>query len=140
MRHADFDVRIDPNPSPAQDARFRLVAGLADSGGVSFESVNFPGRYIRHYDYDLRLEADDGSGTFAQDATFHHVSGLADGSWSSFRSHNFPGRHIRHYNYELRIDEITDATGRRTPPSASPEPAEAGGAGRLAASTGSHGV
>ncbi|WP_199041486.1 glycoside hydrolase family 43 protein [Glycomyces salinus] len=112
VRHADFDLRIDPNPSPAQDAQFRLVAGLADSGGVSFESVNFPGRYIRHWDFDLQLEENDGSGAFADDATFHRVAGLADGSWSSFRSHNYPDRHIRHYGYLLRIDEITDATGR----------------------------
>ncbi|HWS37614.1 MAG TPA: AbfB domain-containing protein, partial [Actinoplanes sp.] len=53
VRHSNFDVRIDPNVSPAQDAQFRVVTGLAGgSGYVSFESVNYPGYYLRHYAYD----------------------------------------------------------------------------------------
>lgn len=114
LRHQDYDVLLHANVSPAQDAQFRLVPGLADSssGHLSFESVNFPGHFMRHSDYDFKLEADDGSSLFAADATFRQVSGLADGSWSSFRSYNFPDRHMRHYNYELRLDPISDAAGR----------------------------
>ncbi|WP_049559587.1 glycoside hydrolase family 43 protein [Nonomuraea sp. SBT364] len=112
VRHIDYDVRIDANVSPAQDAQFRLVPGLAGSGTVSFMSVNFPGHYLRHYDYDLRLEASDGSSIFAADASFRQVAGLASSSWSSFQSYNFPGRYLRHSNYLLRIDEISTATAR----------------------------
>ncbi|NUT47179.1 MAG: 1,4-beta-xylanase [Saccharothrix sp.] len=112
VRHADFDVRIDANVSPAQDAQFRVVPGLAGSGTVSFQSVNYPGYYLRHYSYDFVLAADDGTSTFKADASFRQVAGLASSSWSSFQSYNYPDRYIRHYNYQLRLDPITDAAGR----------------------------
>ncbi len=112
VRHADFDVRIDPNVSPAQDAQFRLVPGLAGSGTVSFESVNFPGHYLRHQGFDFVLAANDGSATFAADATFRRVAGLADSSWSSFQSYNVPDRYIRHYAYLLRLDPIATTADR----------------------------
>ncbi|GAA3809084.1 hypothetical protein GCM10022403_048940 [Streptomyces coacervatus] len=112
VRHTNFDVRIDPNVSPAEDAQFRLRPGLAGTGTVSFESVNFPGYFLRHSDYDFQLAHNDGSSQFAQDATFRKVAGLADASWSSFQSYNHPDRYIRHYAYELRLDPITDTTGR----------------------------
>jgi hypothetical protein len=113
VRHSNYDVRIDPNVSPAADAQFRLVPGLnGASGTVSIQSVNFPGYYLRHSNYDFALVLNDGSATFAADATFRRVAGLADASWSSFQSYNFPDRYIRHSNYLLRLDPITDATGR----------------------------
>ncbi|WBB99348.1 glycoside hydrolase family 43 protein [Solwaraspora sp. WMMA2080] len=113
VRHADFDVRIDANVSPAQDAQFRLVPGLTGgSGYVSIESVNYPGHYLRHYAYDFELAPDDGSAIFAADATFRRVAGLADAGWSSFQSYNFPDRYIRHYGYQLRLDPITAAQAR----------------------------
>jgi hypothetical protein len=112
VRHANFDVRLDAAVSPAADAQFRLVPGLADSAGVSFEAASFPGYYVRHWDYDCRLDPNDGSSVFAADATFHRVAGLADGTWASFRSHNYTDRHLRHANNLLRIDPISDATGR----------------------------
>nr|MDT0662016.1 glycoside hydrolase family 43 protein [Micromonospora sp. DSM 115978] len=113
VRHADFDVRIDANVTPAQDAHFRLVPGLANSSGyVSFESANYPGYFLRHYGYDFVLAANDGSATFAADATFRQVAGLANSGWTSFQSYNFPDRHIRHYGYVLRLDPITDTQAR----------------------------
>lgn len=41
-------------------------------GGVSFRSVNYPDRYLRHYDYLLRIDPLTGSSpaTDRQDATF----------------------------------------------------------------------
>ncbi|MFF7069567.1 glycoside hydrolase family 43 protein [Streptomyces pseudovenezuelae] len=112
VRHTNFDVRIDPNVSPLQDSQFRIRTGLAGSGTVSFESVNFPGYFLRHFNYDFQLVHNDGTGQFAQDASFRQVAGLADPTWSSFQSVNHPDRYIRHYAYELRLDPITDATGR----------------------------
>lgn len=113
LRHVDFDVRIDANVSPAQDAQFRLVPGLANnSGHISFESVNYPGYYLRHSSFDFVLAPDDGSAAFAADATFRRVAGLASSSWSSFQSYNHPDRYLRHYNYLLRLDPISDAVGR----------------------------
>ncbi|KUL26253.1 glycoside hydrolase family 43 protein [Streptomyces regalis] len=112
VRHTNMDVRIDPNVSPADDSRFRLRPGLAGTGTVSFESVNFPGYFLRHSAYDFQLAYNDGSSQFAQDATFRQVAGLADSSWSSFQSYNFPDRYIRHYAYELRLDPITTTAAR----------------------------
>ncbi|MBQ1047241.1 AbfB domain-containing protein [Micromonospora sp. C51] len=112
VRHANYDVRIDANVSPAQDAQFRVVPGLADAASVSFESVNYPGHYLRHYGFDFVLAANDGSSVFAADATFRQVAGLGNASWSSFRSYNYPDRYVRHYNYQLRLDPINDAQAR----------------------------
>ncbi|KUO14482.1 glycoside hydrolase family 43 protein [Streptomyces dysideae] len=112
-RHADYIGRIDPYPfDPYTDSQWKLVPGLAESSGVSFQSVNQPTRYLRHSYYQLRLDANDGTTTFAKDATFHKTAGLADPSWSSFRSYNYPDRYIRHYDYVLRIDPISTAGGR----------------------------
>uniref|UniRef100_UPI00366F737D glycoside hydrolase family 43 protein n=1 Tax=Plantactinospora solaniradicis TaxID=1723736 RepID=UPI00366F737D len=114
VRHVDYDVRIDPNVSPAQDAQWRLVAGLSNSasGYVSIESVNHPGYYLRHFDYDLSLVQNDGSTQFAADATFRRVAGLADPSAASFQSVNFTDRYIRHSDYLLRLDPISADTDR----------------------------
>lgn len=114
VRHIDFDVRIDPDVSPAQDAQFRLRQGLADTSSdyVSIESVNYPGHYLRHYEFDFVLAPNDGSAIFAADATFRQVSGLADVTWSSFQSYNYPDQYVRHYAYLLRLDPITDEIGR----------------------------
>ncbi|MEW2138922.1 glycoside hydrolase family 43 protein [Streptomyces sp. NPDC005409] len=114
VRHADNVGRIDPYPfNPYTDSLWKLVPGLADSSAVSFQSVNNPTHYLRHYNYELRLDVNDGTSTFAADATFHRTAGLADSSWSSFRSHNFPTRYLRHSNYVLRIDPISTATERQ---------------------------
>ena len=87
-----------------------MVPGLSDSRGVSFESVNHPGHYLRHYNFNLRLDADDGSDIFRQDATFFRRAGLADSDWASFESVNFPGYYIRHNNFALGIVLITTET------------------------------
>ncbi|MEU8327676.1 glycoside hydrolase family 43 protein [Micromonospora sp. NPDC048839] len=112
VRHYDYDVRIDPNVSPAQDGQWRVVPGLAGSGTVSIQSVNYPGYYLRHYGFDFRLEANDGTATFAADATFRQVAGLANSSWTSFQSYSHPDRYLRHYSYLLRLDPVTDAQSR----------------------------
>jgi len=113
VRHSNFDVRIDPSVSPAADAQFRLVPGLANNSGyVSFESVNFPGYFLRHSNFDFSLAANDGSAAFAADSTFRQVAGLADGAWASFQSYNHTDRYIRHYSYVLRLDQITTAVAR----------------------------
>jgi len=85
-----------------RDTTFWLRPGLADASCYSFESRNFPGSYLRHSGYRLRLDAGDGSALFAQDATFclrtgHTAKGV------SFESKNYPGRFIRHINSEVYI-------------------------------------
>ncbi|MDX3114589.1 MULTISPECIES: glycoside hydrolase family 43 protein [Streptomyces] len=111
VRHTNFDVRIDQNVTN-DDARFRPRPGLAGSGTVSFESVNFPGYYLRSDGSDFQLVHNDGTTQFAEDATFRQVAGLADSTWSSFQSYNHPDRYIRHYAFQLKLETITTATGR----------------------------
>lgn len=113
LRHAGNVARIDAVPfDPYQDSQWRLVPGLADSAGVSFESVNFPGRYLRHTNFTVVLAANDNTAGFRADATFYRQAGRADSGWSSFRSYNYPARYLRHSNFVMRLDEITTATGR----------------------------
>src|SRR5262249_4747440 len=84
LQHQDFRIKlaefkprlIDPNfpETPEEkllreDSTFTVVPGLADSGGISFQSVNFPDRFIRHRDFHLFPEPADGD-LARQDATF----------------------------------------------------------------------
>ncbi|MEV6344175.1 AbfB domain-containing protein [Actinoplanes sp. NPDC051851] len=111
IRHASNVGRIDAYPfDPYQDQQWTLVAGLADSSGVSFRSVNYPDMYLRHSNYAMVLNTNDGTSTFAADATFYKTSGFADSSWTSFQSYNYPTRYLRHSNYVLRIDVISSSS------------------------------
>ncbi|MFG3100991.1 AbfB domain-containing protein [Streptomyces sp. NPDC048182] len=100
LRHADSLGRTDVLSTASadgarQDASFRTVTGLSDPRCYSFESVNYPGRYLRHSANRVRLDADTG-GSFAADATWCGRPGLAAGG-TSFESANFPGSYLRHY-------------------------------------------
>lgn len=113
VRHAGFKGRVAANVSPAEDAQFRIRKGLDGvSGNVSFESVNFPGYFLRHYGFAVELQRNDGSGAFRGDASFTPVAGLSDSSATSYRSANVPDRYLRHYALELRVDPISSAQDR----------------------------
>jgi hypothetical protein len=58
------------------DATFCGRAGLAGGGTTSFESFNFPGRYLRHYAYEMRLDLRASDAAFAGDASFTVTSPL----------------------------------------------------------------
>jgi len=84
------------------DSDWIVEPGLEDSSCISFESANEPGEYLRHFDYELYLEPNDGSVQFAQDATFCPEEGHT-GEGYSFESVNFPNDYIRHYDYTVYI-------------------------------------
>ncbi|WNG38745.1 beta-galactosidase [Archangium violaceum] len=114
IRHADSlgyteVVNSSSSTTLKQDATFKIVPGLAEGSCYSFESRNYPGRYLRHANSRIRNDANDGSALFAQDATFCAQPGRA-GSGVSFESYNFPGRYIRHYSAELWITEGAGST------------------------------
>lgn len=96
LGHKDFNVDISNQYINAQDSRWRIVPGLADSDGISFQSINFPNRYLRHYNYDAQLQEDDQSSVFAADATFYQRQGLGDSTWASYESYNQPGMYLLH--------------------------------------------
>jgi hypothetical protein len=81
-----------------EDATWIVRPGLANSNCVSFETNNGSGDYIRHYNFELYLEPNDGTAQFAQDATFCPRAGNS-GSNYSFMSYNYSNKYIRHYNY-----------------------------------------
>ncbi|KAB8141748.1 endo-1,4-beta-xylanase [Chloroflexia bacterium SDU3-3] len=110
VRHQSYRGRIDENVSPVEDSQFRVVAGLAGSGTVSFESVNFPGYYLRHRNGEIWLDASDGTSQFKADATWYRRAGLANGGWSSYESYNYPGNYIRHSNYLLILGAVSGST------------------------------
>jgi hypothetical protein len=85
LRHQDFRIKLHefnppisgPNSRPEtpeekllrEDCTFTVRGGLADSAGISFESVNVPGHFIRHRDFHLFLEPAN-SDLARRDATF----------------------------------------------------------------------
>ena len=85
------------------DATFIARAGLGLEIAVSLESVNFPGHFLRHQDFRLKLHRNDGSDLFRNDATFMYNDGAAwEGNRGvSLESVNFPGHFIRHFNFQL---------------------------------------
>ncbi len=76
LRHQDFRLRLQRLSTEAdkdlfrRDASFRVTAGLADSRGISLESLNFPDHFIRHRNFHLYLDKNDDSRLFREDATF----------------------------------------------------------------------
>ncbi|MEV4759687.1 AbfB domain-containing protein [Micromonospora sp. NPDC049559] len=102
LRHQDGLARTDvinaSSPELArQDASFVVRPGLAESSCYSLESTNYPGHYLRHRDYRLRKDANDGTAVFAQDATFCAQLPRTGGAGNvSLESLNFPGYQIRH--------------------------------------------
>ncbi|KAJ5591696.1 fungal alpha-L-arabinofuranosidase [Penicillium hispanicum] len=80
-----------------QQASWTVRSGLANSGCFSFESADTPGSFIRHYNFDLLLNANDDTKQFYEDATFCSQTAL-NGNGSSIRSWSYPTRYFRHYD------------------------------------------
>ncbi|GAB1199712.1 hypothetical protein APSETT444_009069 [Aspergillus pseudonomiae] len=83
-----------------QQASWAVRTGLANSACFSFESIDTPGSFIRHYNFGLLLNANDGTKQFSEDATFCPQTGL-NGQGNSIRSWSYPTRYFRHYENVL---------------------------------------
>lgn len=97
----------------AAGGKLRVVKGLAGSG-VSFESVKYPGRFLRHQNYVWKLQPKQNSALFRADATFraeHGRNGRPD--LTSLKSYNFGDRYVRHYRGRV---EVSSSTFRRGTP------------------------
>ena len=79
------------------ETTFTVTVGNGYSGCFSFESVDTPNSFIRHSNYQLFVEANDGTATFATDSTFCPETAL-DGTGTSFRSWSYPSHYWRRYN------------------------------------------
>ncbi|KAJ7778127.1 alpha-L-arabinofuranosidase [Mycena metata] len=80
-----------------QSASWNVVAGLGNSGCVSFESRDTPGSFIRHSGFELFVNANDGSQLFHEDATYCPQAGK-NGQGNSIRSWSYPTHYFRHFN------------------------------------------
>jgi hypothetical protein len=86
------------------DGSWIVRRGLANNSCVSFESRNFPGEFLRHFNFQLFRQPMDGTTIFRQDATFCPSAGRSGAAGTtSFASLNFPTRFIRHFNNTLYI-------------------------------------
>jgi alpha-L-arabinofuranosidase B-like protein len=101
IKHDDSDDLVvtapATTPTDKQDATWVEAAGLANPGCISFESVNKPGSYLRHANFQFHLQPNDGSTLFSQDATFCPKPGNS-GQGTSFQSVNFTDHYIRTFN------------------------------------------
>ncbi|MNC64944.1 Alpha-L-arabinofuranosidase B (ABFB) [compost metagenome] len=77
-----------------------MVTGLADGSGISLQSVNFPGRYMRvRSNGEVWLDQSDGTSAFNNESTFRRVAGLADPKRSSYQLWTDASKYLRHSNY-----------------------------------------
>ncbi|KZV90953.1 alpha-L-arabinofuranosidase B domain protein [Exidia glandulosa HHB12029] len=95
-------VTSSSNSTLKQQASWTVVSGLANGGCISFQSKDTPGSFLRHNNFVLLLNANDGSKQFKEDATFCPQAGL-NGQGNSIRSFNYPTRYFRHFDNNLDI-------------------------------------
>lgn len=117
LRHRDSIVRTDVVTASSDltlkaDATFTIRAGLDGTPCYSFESVNFPGRYLRHSGFQLRIDPSANASPFREDATFCAQSGLR-GTGVSLVSRNFPDRYVRHRYEQVVLDQSDGSLGFR---------------------------
>ncbi|MCT2593949.1 family 43 glycosylhydrolase [Streptomyces sp. N2-109] len=110
------DPLNDPNRRTRVQKLYWKSDGTPDFGipvadGVTprrLSSYNYPDRFVRHWEYRARIEADVSP---LADSQFRTVTGLAGGGTVSLESANFPGYFLRHKNFEVRV-EPDDGTAR----------------------------
>ncbi|MGY1501740.1 AbfB domain-containing protein [Streptomyces sp. QTS52] len=94
-------VKLDPvaGSESREDSTFSVVQGLSNGSCYSFKTHD--GKYLRHRNFILRAERNDGSSLFRQDATF--CSGYA-GSMTLLQSVNYPNYALRQKDSQMRLD------------------------------------
>ncbi|GAA2260292.1 hypothetical protein GCM10010145_32010 [Streptomyces ruber] len=114
------DISGDPLNDPNRRTRVQKLYwrsdgtpdfGIPVADGATprrLSSYNFPDRFIRHWEFRARTEADVAP---LADSQFRTVTGLAGGGTVSLESANFPGHFLRHRNSEVWV-ERNDGTAR----------------------------
>ena len=108
-------VTSGSSASTRDDATVTVLAGLADGKCYTFR--NSGGRYLRHRDYRLRFEHDNGSSLFRSDATFCALT--LWGGVVALESKNYPGYYITARDGRLWIERhprTSDAVFRVSAP------------------------
>ncbi|MEH0934593.1 AbfB domain-containing protein [Micromonospora psammae] len=119
LRHRDSlaYTEVVTAGSPAvlkNDATYTVRRGLADAACYSFESVNYPGQYLRHAFSRVRNSPDDGSALMRADATWCARTGLT-GTGVSLESYNYRGSYLRHHDSEVWLSNGAGGAAYNTP-------------------------
>ncbi|SDN92824.1 Alpha-L-arabinofuranosidase B (ABFB) domain-containing protein [Streptomyces sp. cf386] len=103
---SDGYVKLDPvrGSESREDSTFKQVKGLANSSCSSFATHD--GTYLRHRNFVLRAERNDGSALFAQDATFCSRGSSFHSGAAMLESVNYPGYFLRHRNFVIRLERF----------------------------------
>jgi GH43 family beta-xylosidase len=116
------DITGDPLNDPNRRTRVQKLYWNADgtpnfgipvpdgAHPVRLKSFNVPTRFVRHFDFRARLDAD--IATLA-DSQFRIVPGLAGTGTVSLESTNFPGYYLRHRNFEMWVERSDGSAGFR---------------------------
>ncbi|GAA3342213.1 hypothetical protein GCM10020358_36400 [Amorphoplanes nipponensis] len=112
LRHRNFLARVDAvgPASPAldrADSRFTVRAGRAGGDCLSFESVNYPGYFLRARDAVLRLDRADGGPGYDAEATFCAVPTVSGGF--VLRSRAAPDRYVTESDAVLSLTRVAAA-------------------------------
>jgi hypothetical protein len=113
-------VRVDPDSGFAARvaadtsslSAFRIVPGLGDRNGVSFELKARPGMYLHDDDGALVGAVDDETVAFKDSATFtvrEDLRGEVDPRFRSFDIYKQPGRYLVELDGVLQLAETTGA-------------------------------
>ncbi|WP_329596280.1 glycoside hydrolase family 43 protein [Streptomyces pseudovenezuelae] len=86
----------------------RVLARWPNTAVNRLQSFNFQDRYVRHTNFDVRI---DPNVSPLQDSQFRIRTGLAGSGTVSFESVNFPGYFLRHSNYDFQLVH-NDGTGQ----------------------------
>jgi len=114
VRHANYVARLDQDVKPMQDARWRIVSGLAsERGTVSVQSANFPDRFLVKKGSGFVLEPNDGSMSFAARASFKEVPGLANPSVVSFRLLGESDEYLMGQSFSLQAGPVDSEQDKR---------------------------
>ncbi|MBB4905455.1 AbfB domain-containing protein [Actinophytocola algeriensis] len=105
LRHRDGVARTDVATATSDavtksDATFVVRRGLADPSCYSLESRNFPGSYLRHQSFRVRLSANENTDLYRRDATFCAQPGSGGVRLASL---NELGTNMRHYTEEVWV-------------------------------------
>ncbi len=95
-------VTASSSQADKRAATWVQAPGLANPACVSFESIDKPGSYLRHMNFQFHLQSNDGSALFSQDATFCQQPGNS-GQGVSFQSVNFTTKYLRTFTGTLYL-------------------------------------
>lgn len=113
IRHSGFRAWIGTDPFPAQDSEFRVVTGLAGLTGVSLESINFPGRYLRvRSNGEVWVDTTDNTAAFNDSATFRRVTGLSNTAMYSYQMWTDATRYLSNVSGAINAATVSGTTAQ----------------------------